>query len=48
MVHSVVLVDLRQKKSQQLTFDPEKIKDYTGPIDDIIAFARSAKISGMY
>lgn len=46
MVHSVVLVDLRQKKTQHLTFDPKNIKDYSGPIDDIIVFAHSARISG--
>lgn len=46
MVHSVVLVDMRKKKSQHLTFDPKKIKDYNGPSDDIIVFAHSAKISG--
>lgn len=46
MVHSVVLVDLRKRKSLYLTFDPKKIKDYKGPEDDIIAFAHSARISG--
>lgn len=46
MVHSATLIDLRAEISDLLTFDPENIKNYTGPIDDIIAFAIGANKSG--
>ncbi|GBP03081.1 Glycosyltransferase 25 family member [Eumeta japonica] len=48
MIHSAVLIDLRVLESDKLTYDPAKITDYTGPQDDIIAFAintRSNNIS---
>lgn len=47
MIHSVVLVDLRRKASQNLTFDPKKLPDYSGPVDDMLVFAQSAKASGI-
>lgn len=46
LVHSAVLVDLRVKESEKLTFLRELIDTSTGetyPIDDIIIFARSAQ-----
>lgn len=46
MVHSAVLISLRYKNSNLLTYDPEKVKNYDGPVDDIIAFAVSAKKLG--
>lgn len=45
MVHSCVLIDLRRVHSDLLTYDPDKIPYYDGPIDDIIAFAVSANRS---
>ncbi len=47
MVHSCVLVNLRRKESQRLTFLPSRIPDYRGPFDDIITFALSAKTAGV-
>ncbi|GAB6023776.1 hypothetical protein CHUAL_008529 [Chamberlinius hualienensis] len=47
MIHSCVLWDLRALKSQLLTFDPDKMDAYTGPVDDIITFAISAKLSNV-
>ncbi|KAJ8736928.1 hypothetical protein PYW07_000199 [Mythimna separata] len=43
MVHTAVLVDLRSRASDHLTYNPEKIRYYDGPQDDIIAFAVNAK-----
>ncbi|XP_017776204.1 PREDICTED: glycosyltransferase 25 family member [Nicrophorus vespilloides] len=43
MVHSCVLIDLRNKESDLLTYNPEYNKEYDGPKDDIIIFAMSAK-----
>ncbi|XP_023218835.1 procollagen galactosyltransferase 1-A-like [Centruroides sculpturatus] len=43
MVHSAVLINLRHKQSLKLTYDLAKLANYTGPIDDIIIFANSAK-----
>ncbi|XP_059055397.1 glycosyltransferase 25 family member [Achroia grisella] len=47
MVNTAVLVSLRRKESDFLTYDPRKINDYKGPDDDIIAFAISAKMNGI-
>ncbi|CAG9862154.1 unnamed protein product [Phyllotreta striolata] len=47
MVHTCVLVNLRRKESDYLTYDPSKIEDFDGPHDDIIAFAISANKSGV-
>merc|ERR1711923_530327 len=44
MVHTALLVDLRQTESDLLTYIPEKIPSYPGPRDDIIAFALSARL----
>lgn len=46
MVHSAVLINLRRKNSDYLTYDSEKLNGYNGPRDDIITFALSAKYSG--
>lgn len=46
MVHTAVLVHLRPRISDQLTYNPEKITYYDGPQDDIIAFAVNAKKHG--
>ncbi len=47
MVHSSVLVNLRSKEADLLTYVPENIKNYDGPVDDIIAFAVGAAKSGI-
>ena len=46
MIHSAVLIHLRDRLSDKLTFDPNKIADYDGPVDDIITFAVGANKSG--
>lgn len=45
MIHSCVLIDLRTKASNNLSYNPKKIQNYDGPDDDIIAFAISANKS---
>lgn len=47
MVHSCVLVDLRREISDYLTYIPEKVPYFDGPIDDIITFAIGANRSGI-
>lgn len=47
MVHSSVLIDLNMVGSDMLTYDPDKIPDYNGPVDDIISFAVSAAKAGI-
>ena len=47
VVHSSFLINLNTNYSKNLSFDPSKIKNYNGPINDIIAFAISAAISGI-
>ncbi|KAH9642350.1 hypothetical protein HF086_004882 [Spodoptera exigua] len=47
MVHTAVLVQLRTRVSDQLTYNPNKIPNYDGPEDDIIAFAVNAKKNGI-
>ena len=47
MVHTAVLVDLRQEESDLLTFLPDNIADYPGPSDDIIVFALSATLRSL-
>ena len=47
MVHTAVLVDLRQVESDQLAYDPALVADYPGPRDDIIVFALSARLAGV-
>ncbi|CAH8660660.1 unnamed protein product [Heterobilharzia americana] len=42
MVHSMFLVNLKSQQSEQVGYDPPP-KNYTGPIDDIIIFSRSAQ-----
>lgn len=44
MVHTCLLVDLRQSESDLLTFLPENFPSYPGPRDDIIVFALSASL----
>lgn len=46
MVHTCVLINLKLKKSDWLTYDPKKAINYDGPIDDIITFAVNAKNIG--
>jgi collagen beta-1,O-galactosyltransferase len=48
MVHSAVLINLRHKASQHLTYIDEQIPEYDGPEDDIITFALGAKYYGKY
>lgn len=45
MIHSCVFINLWHKKSFNLTFDSRHISQEYSPFDDIIAFAKSAKIS---
>ena len=47
MVHTAVLVDLRQEESDLLTFLPDNIADYPGPSDDIIVFALSLTLRSL-
>ncbi|CAH0547323.1 unnamed protein product [Brassicogethes aeneus] len=47
MVHSCVLVNLRKKESDLLTYDPSNLDNFNGPIDDIITFAISANKSNI-
>ena len=47
VVHSSFLINLNTNYSNNLSFDPSKIDNYNGPINDIIAFAISAAISGI-
>ncbi|XP_064458740.1 procollagen galactosyltransferase 1-like isoform X2 [Ornithodoros turicata] len=47
MVHSAVLINMNHASSKELTYVPDKMPDYTGPEDDIIAFAHSAKYAGI-
>lgn len=46
MIHTAVLINMRTKASDKLTYDPQKIRNYDGPQDDIIAFAVNAKQNG--
>lgn len=48
MVHSAMLVDLRIENSDLLTFSPNNIAGYDGPVDDIIIFAVGANKSGNF
>ncbi|VVC96124.1 unnamed protein product, partial [Leptidea sinapis] len=43
MVHSAVLINLKHKSSELLTYVPEKLRNYDGPVDDIIVFAVGAQ-----
>ncbi|KAF5302672.1 hypothetical protein FQA39_LY10168 [Lamprigera yunnana] len=45
MVHSCVLLNMKSVETDDLTYVPEKISNYDGPHDDIIAFALSANKS---
>ena len=47
LVNSCFLVDLRHAQSARLSFKPEKIQDYDGPVDDILSFAISANKNRM-
>lgn len=47
MVHTCVLIDLRRKESDYLTYVPSRIENFNGPNDDIIAFAISANRSAI-
>ncbi len=47
MVHSSVVINLKKKESNHLTFMPENVRDYNGPEDDIIVFAISASWNGV-
>ncbi|XP_076241704.1 glycosyltransferase 25 family member isoform X2 [Calliopsis andreniformis] len=42
MIHSAVLIDLRQYASDRLTYQSNNLEQYDGPTDDIITFAISA------
>lgn len=48
MIHSSVLIDLRFKITDYLTFNHDLVPNYMGPIDDIIIFAISANFSGEF
>ena len=47
MIHSCLFINLRQKKSFNLTFDSRDITQEVSPFDDMIAFGKSAKINGI-
>lgn len=47
MIHSCVLIDLRKKESDLLTYNPSKVDNYDGPHDDIITFALAANKSSV-
>ena len=47
MVHTAVLIDLRNTESDLLTYLPDNIPNYPGPEDDIIVFALSASLSSI-
>ncbi|XP_014366486.2 glycosyltransferase 25 family member [Papilio machaon] len=47
MVHSAVLISLRYRRSDILTYNPDNIRDYEGPYDDIIVFALNANRNGV-
>ena len=47
VVHSSFLINLNTNYSQNLSFDPRKIGNYNGQINDVIAFAISAANSGI-
>ena len=46
MVHSTMLIQLRNPATRHLAYDPPP-PNYSGPIDDIIIFAHSAKHHGI-
>lgn len=47
MVHSATLINLNHAHSRKLTYDPQKLEGYTGPNDDVITFAHSAKFAAV-
>ncbi|XP_031840465.1 glycosyltransferase 25 family member isoform X2 [Nomia melanderi] len=47
MLHSAVLINLRKRASDLLTYDPHNLDWYDGPTDDIISFAVGANKSGV-
>ncbi|EZA57456.1 Glycosyltransferase 25 family member [Ooceraea biroi] len=47
MVHTAVLVDLRTRESDLLSYRADKLNAYDGPQDDIITFAVGANKSGV-
>ncbi|XP_026474672.1 glycosyltransferase 25 family member [Ctenocephalides felis] len=47
MIHSAVLINLNRVLSDKLTFNPDNLKKYSGPVDDIITFAYAANVSGI-
>ena len=46
MVHSTLLIQLRDPDSRLLAYDPPP-PGYSGPIDDIIVFAHSVQYHGL-
>lgn len=47
MIHSCIFINLKHKKSINLTFDSRKMAEELTPFDDIIAFAKSAQKSNV-
>lgn len=47
MVHSTFLIDLRKEASRQLAFHPPH-PEYSWAFDDIIVFAFSARMAGIF
>lgn len=47
MIHSCVLIDLRRQESDLLTYVPDKVPNYDGPLDDIITFAINSNKSNI-
>ncbi|CAH2226795.1 jg17280, partial [Pararge aegeria aegeria] len=47
LVHSAVLISLRNKASDQLSYHPPNEEEYYGPYDDTVLFAYTATYIGM-
>ncbi|KAK0177237.1 hypothetical protein PV328_001313 [Microctonus aethiopoides] len=45
MIHSAVLINLREKNTDFLTYNSDNLQHYNGPKDDIITFALAANAS---
>ncbi|KAK2578642.1 hypothetical protein KPH14_012134 [Odynerus spinipes] len=47
MIHGAVLMNLKMIESDRLTYNPTKLAQYDGPLDDVIVFAVGANSSGV-
>lgn len=46
MLHTAVLMSLKHKASDRLTYDPDKVESYDGPVDDTVALSISTMNTG--